>query len=376
MSELGFATNRLQKQVARITAVAIALFSAGELSQSSRATVDTFKPESPADYLSWQRMERCFPETLAAPKKYRDRTQLPPLPKIKDYSSYDAYIRAGDRWDRTTDEYWKRIDEESKIIKLHATPEGIKEDPRYINKSVGNFVKDAVVRIKTVEGWEGSGVITKDYMGRRVVLTAGHVTENLPFRDLTIVDRSGRKTHPIAGCYIYEDKGHMKKFEDKAVVSNDIAVLKMAEQIGYSTLSLAKREPKRGEWEHFINYQQNAPIRRPDEYAGIVGQTYLSNPNAEVNVITGLQYWRGHRNLIHYSTQPGASGGPVVNKFGHLVGISTAASRGGLDESALMKLDNIKIKGRKQGHGSGLMPIESLDQQPWVIRAALDYPQQ
>ncbi len=257
------------------------------------------------------------------------------------------------------------------IIGLHNTSEGLTGDPRNLPSPVDQKVKGALVMIDALVNPYmrsfGSGVITKDLAGDTVVVTAGHLPKDASLAAIDIVDSQGQESHPIGGCFMYQGSHKLVNF-NKSAPRVDVAVLKLAAPIGSSVLELATEAPARGKWVIFENLQRGGTRRHPATYAGLV---FNSQPQSlSFDVVTGLQSWRKQ----NYTLKHGASGGPVVNEHGELVGISTSFGHLGLimGKKGLRQLDGVEISGVEIGHKTGLLPINGIVMHLNVLKAALN----
>lgn len=305
-------------------------------------------------------LPRCYDAPQPALMKPQPEPLLPTLMSINP---------DGSKWQRFID---KRIERAPQPIHLRATPEGIVGDPRNLPASVDKYLATATVEVESYQGQfisQGSGFITRDAKGEEVVVTAAHVYDGVPLENISVTNDSGFRVGVDGGCYMFENLGRFEPFDQNHLSDFDIAVLKLNQSIGSSILWLSQVEPRRGQWVYFKNYQEDAPIKSPATYAGIV--THNDESHLDLQVLTGLQYWRDK----NYALRPGGSGGPAVNKLGQVVGMSFAASAETYESRAAIKyFDNVTISGLRFGRKTKLMPVEGWLMPARALAIALDSP--
>lgn len=273
------------------------------------------------------------------------------------------YNKWNKKWGKVLD-----TEVDSKPIHLQATPKGVVGDPGDLAPAVDRKLARALVKV-SIPDFYGSGVLTHDAHGDEVVLTAAHVTANTPINKISVSNAEGKTTHVLGGCYIFENQGRFISFGADHFEDLDLAVLKLARPIGGAALDLAATQPERGDWVFFKNYQMWTPIKSPATYAGIVTTDIAQT--MEFNALTGLQFWRGK----NYALRGGASGGPVVNENGELVGISTASDFEVYEgKKYLHDVDAVTISGLAVGRKTKLMPIDTFLMHENALEYALASP--
>ena len=189
-----------------------------------------------------------------------------------------------------------------------------------------------------------------------IVLTAGHVldlagSDNPP--PTSTQCESFQFTDPIF-------VGSMKKSYSTAsfkpvAYTPDLSVIKTETpnwltkvDFGTSNTKISTRPLKVGQALFFVNYEPEAngdyrsfEATGPAIYGGIyVGKTSYNN----YRVITGL---KSYGKVYDSSSRPGASGGPVFNAAGALVGLIVRATNGTSSVSAYSSYLNVNLKGVK-----------------------------
>lgn len=318
-------------------------------------------------------LERCYDQ----PRTNTTMNSIPPAPPKNSY----AYPS----WERTWAQQY-RIENQQNIanhkpLKLLATKQGIIGDPRDLSPSTDKKVENSLVEVVAGDR-AGSGELVEDYKGREVVITAAHVPRHMPMNLIKVHDGNNKSSQVLGGCYMFESDGKIydpavkqsvvingKKRKEFISPDIDIAVLILSHKIGSGVLKLAAEQPGRGDWVFFKNYQNQAPMGEPYTYGGVVVQDF--DWPATYTVLSGLQYWRKTENSI----RGGASGGPVVNRFGELVGASVGGpwSPDNQPESKAWLEDYyaVSIDGLKASPKTGLIPRAAEVMPLEVLRLAL-----
>ncbi|HET9850617.1 MAG TPA: serine protease [Candidatus Saccharimonadales bacterium] len=308
-------------------------------------------------------LERCYDQPDSS---------YPSIPKVpKKISAYMAWDK---KWGKLLDRSTNEMLANNEQINLRAGSHGLVGDPGNLQPAIDWQVESAAVRIDGPV-YEGSGFLTYDAEGDEVAITAAHVIADEPIKKVIVRDSVGEGSHITGGCYMFESNHRFRALGAKINMTNhyiDVAVLRLSKNIGLSTLKLAAKEPKRGDWVFFKNFQELAKPKTPVTYAGLVS-SYESYP-PRMEVTTGLQYWRRGSDTI----EAGASGGPVVNRLGEVVGTSVGGEYPfGLpydSPGVLEALDSIRIKGIKTSHKTKLTPVDALVMPNALIREALASP--
>ncbi len=192
------------------------------------------------------------------------------------------------------------------------------------------------------EGSTGSGV----RISETEIATVGHVTAENPdinCGDFTVTgqDVDGERVYQSgvtgeAGSYLSKyDSADAYDVPDFAIMTVD------PQRIEGLGLAQIREEPLQvGEPVFFINYQpveeggadraplEQAPYSEPAIYGGIVADT----DGQLVNVITDLQ---SYGEIPDDTSRGGASGGPLFDREGSLVGVASQAEEGGLLDPSL-----------------------------------------
>lgn len=214
----------------------------------------------------------------------------------------------------------------------------IVENPGPLPGTIEQKVRGAAVKITRSKS-SGSGFIVEDRYGERVVVTAAHVAPPEEITQVEIIDHTGKTSKVAGGCYVYGGEKINDSMRNPAE-QVDIAILRLNQELGSTTLKLAATAPERGSWVSFYNFQQKRAVTDPARYNGLVmGQ---QSPIMDNMVITGFEGERDERRSEH-TLQPGASGGVAVDRSsGEVAFMSVSAMRVGSRE-ALRDYCGIKI---------------------------------
>lgn len=226
-------------------------------------------------------------------------------------------------------------------VKKQAFDPSLQDVPGKLPKPVGEESDSAVKVVYGSDlstGRDGSGV----KIGPDTVLTAGHMVRLSDPRDIS--DCYGSYTLNVNTPGFYSRDPIL----DSSAVYNDsrdISVLRVGEDEDFAelpTASIAVNQPGTGEPVFFVNYEAGGPSKflgrypndqlaqqlgykdirsygHPAEYGGVV----LGYDGSDLAVMTGEQGYgpeRGRQMNSHH----GASGGPVFNQAGKLIGLSVA----------------------------------------------------
>lgn len=249
-----------------------------------------------------------------------------------------------------------------------------------VSASTAAQVSKSVVDISTKQ-WYGTGFLAKDAAGDEVVVTAAHVVRTAGLSQLTIKAQDGQKVHPTGGCYMYENRGRFLDIDqtnstEALSASNtpniDIAVLTLPHRLSRYALKLSTQPVERGDWTLLVNDSDNKP-QQQTAYTGFVATT--AQDKYGYRVLTGLEPLQGTDvPLDKYEAQPGASGGPIVNTEGQVVGMSTYASP---EEGQFLSADDlqhyyaVKVHGAEIGPASGIVPVSAYSVSQQNLAAAL-----
>ncbi len=205
---------------------------------------------------------------------------------------------------------------------LNTSQSQVEGDPEALRAELATNVLESVVVVESELG-TASGFITKDARGESVVVTAAHVVAPGNIEDITVYDNRRQKSTVTAGCYVFENRTGLvaPNPNDSKQAEHDIAILKLTQPLGQRTLNLSLDPPKRGEWVIFSNYQKDSLPPNIVSYSGLV----LSNPPvSNYQVVTGIHGFpdrpRADANKAAHRVQGGASGGPVLDLNGDVVG--------------------------------------------------------
>ncbi len=307
-----------------------------------------------SDYSKGPVIPRCFNK----PQPYNPNVKEPTYPSYKPRSeTWAEYNRALKRY-KIAEQRWLRITSGILLPLNIRVVGGVAEgDPIYSERIVSK-VTNSLVEIQTSK-WKGSGFLTEDKKGRQVTITAAHVVGNAKLKTLDIKTDNRQTLHPVGGCYMFENNGKFKALSvDGPPMDVDVAVLILPHKISQN-LKLTNQIPKRGGWTYFVNYQTDHEPGNPANYTGVVVSQPADWPG--FNILTGMEKLKtpvtvGEVDNSHIA--PGASGGPVVNAKGEVVGISTAGNKDGIFEDAgsLKDFYNVRISGTKIGLKYGFAP--------------------
>lgn len=222
-------------------------------------------------------------------------------------------------------------------LKIRQNSQGVVEgDPGMLQKNIREKLLGATVRIELPKS-------TGFLLESDLVVTSAHGVYTKNIGTIMLSDAANKLGKVIDGCYIYEKNGKLADPLDHKGADIDVAVLRLAEPLGNSTLSLANTELKPGEWATFFNYQHSRPIEDPAEYNGVV---LADKPEIAGNILlTGVQAWRNCESASDERStcaiEAGSSDGPVVQwSTGDVVGMSVR----GTDKGRLKDADML-------GHG-------------------------
>jgi hypothetical protein len=314
----------------------------------------------PGKYGKYPDIPRCF-EKPQAPLFSNQHEPKPPRMRPGEDP-----IKFNDKWQRYNKIWWRWNNHSiGKLTKLTIPVRGgfAQGDPIYLPE-IEDETEKALVQLDTGD-WKGSGFLIEDSSGHEDVVTAAHVVGYARLGALTITGDNGVSTRAVAGCYMFEEDGKFKKMpgksdEDSPPVDIDLAILRLSRPLGHHTLMLSEKSVTRGQWLDFTNYQglEHGP-GYPANYTGVV-------------VSTEHDFW-GYRVLTGTSKMDtpvtagevqdneiyaGASGGPVTELHGKVVGISVAGLKDGIYEGPedLKGIYNVRMPGAKWGLKHGYIP--------------------
>jgi hypothetical protein len=257
----------------------------------------------------------------------------------------------------------------------------IDNDPEYSPGSglIDDKISKGVVQISNGD-YHGSGFVTLDKNGDQVIVTAAHVLGTTLLSSLDITANNEDSTHPVSGCYVYDSKGNHLKLTNSdgkkgGPPDYDLAVLRPEEDLPVQPLTFSPTQAKRSKWVRFVNYQGAYPtIGFPSEYTGLVvapdksetGLTALTGLVELTPPITNGEFEDSH-------LTGGASGGPVTDRQGRVIGISTAGDKDGIymGPSEIKFFYNVVFPGANYGDGGGFVPVEASMTPSYLIEKAI-----
>lgn len=333
----------------------------------------------------------CFDEPQATPEMPAyptvDRSSLPPRPLLEDYdrtnpSSMEQYERDLERYKLADEAYSAQL--QADLAAYHAlrnpdnivipVEDGVAEgDPRHVPPEIGSLVTGALLEV-IVGGSTGTGFVTVNEAGEQVAVTAAHVVDGTRPRNIRLATATGDEITPIGGCVVHENGGQRTTVAE--VVDFDVAILTLPEDVTDNPLRLAQEEPNPGEYVFAIDYRGGFnPNTGPAQSTAIVAPRSINT--------TQLRFVNGARDLgpnpsPHtfdlYHTGDGASGGPLMNSEGEVIGITTAGTKEGLhagpDE---LEFNNVVFRGAPTNSDSW-MPTLGWANPAQVVGVALSSP--
>lgn len=290
------------------------------------------------------------------------RCQEEPLPAIPRDASEPAPLRL--TWD--------------------AESERFREDPAPLPDDLVAAADGAVIQIQDAYGNAmGSGFIV-EAAGRPVVVTAAHVTRDLPLADLRIADLAGRRVGVLEGCYAFQEGDSVIPVENYAgeVFSLDVAVLVPVGPVGATALPIAAEAAAPGEWVFLDNFQGEfrASYGR-DLYTAVMVAGY---PWGTSTALTGVGTLHqpddrhppsgpGAMDLRPENAfTPGGSGGAVIDLDGQVVGMSIGSSNPEFLDPGTLSGMGVQISGIDVGYATGIEPVAAILVPPEDITAVLE----
>lgn len=252
-------------------------------------------------------------------------------------------------------------------------------DPAPLPSGLVERLDGAVVAVRGSNGGFSSGFVIEDG-GRRLVLTAAHVTTDMPIADVEIRDLAGASVGAVAGCYALQDNGTPMPFAYGSG-SLDVTVLVPDGPIGSTALSLGEQVAP-GDWVVFDNVQSPFDISYGRNLYTAVAPHSLEWPPM-YGILTGVgtlgqaddrhpPAGPGQESGPEYAATPGSSGGLVADLDGRVTGMSVRFSGPETLDAFYLESSGVAIEGVRVGPESGVMPVMSFLVPPAAIRSVLD----
>lgn len=341
--------------------------------------------------------DRCYsaPQpgpTVEPPTFNEERPEFDP-PAVDDPAwdaYYDQHIAATTAYEQRYSQWQALSNPEDLTITIDAISAGgrAKEAP-VIDTALVSRVEDGIVQVtiseigifgSSEEVSKGTGFVTTDEAGRQLVVTAAHVLGTAAM-DQVAVTTDGRQTAAVIdGCVINERDGQFMPLdaEDK-LADTDIAVIVLAVPLAVEPLVLAEAIPQRGEWGLAVNYQD---WHEPGYAASYPAMVATVPPYDTLQAVTGLQAFgpeTTNGDVESSNALPGASGGPLVNSRGEVIGATVLATRMNryISPDELTYSHDVRLVGPDVGlpaDQSGLYPRSITLMDTDIIRAALNSP--
>jgi S1-C subfamily serine protease len=295
-------------------------------------------------------ISRCYDTPQPAPVDATPTVKAPQIPPIPDTSSItdskillqklDDYNKAMQDYEQQFSAYESVSSFTGPAITIPIDAYGFaKGDPLRATSSVAKTITAGLVKVvNSGNDSYGTGFAVSSPSGETEIITAAHVVTGTPLKNIQIVTDSNKTSSVSNGCFIYENHGTFADPSIDEIVDTDIAVLKLTDTRTVTPLAIASQPPSKGDCVSLINYQRDAGPGYPADYSALVaGKTGTH----ALQLLTGTQEMSmPATNLLFDSIHlvPGASGGPVVNQAGQVVGVSTSSTRDG----SYLSVENIK----------------------------------
>jgi hypothetical protein len=248
-----------------------------------------------------QTLERCFDEPL--PAVSTPLNEVPPNPG----HPLDLEVSAGGYIERA---YVKPPSEVLSTVEQAAV-------------EVDHHATEGPLGVWGTEG-HGSGFVTTDPAGNEVVVTAAHVVVDKEIGSISVQTAGGDQTAVVTGgCYVLENAGKFVEFPKKdddskqVPVDTDLAVLILDHPLtGVTPLTVAKENPRQGDWGYAVNYQGDSDPEKPGhqtEYPLLVTQSMPGYPLQGMTGLRELPTPPSIREVEDGRVTPGASGGAVAD---------------------------------------------------------------
>ncbi len=236
---------------------------------------------------------------------------------------------------------------------------------------------DSVVGVFTDSGWGTGFAVANPYRhGEITVVTAAHVVGGADKKTINIMKKDGTIVPIASGCIISDGK---EKSGNTAAVNPDtrrdedmqadVAVLRLMDTSDLNPVPLAPRSAERGEQVIYIDYPgRPVPVMGvPSIFSGVTIRN--ESDRKTFDVMAGLEEDRPNAPLD--TVNHGASGGPVLDMQGRVVGVSVTGyslDTGELGKDYAVDVSSLDV-GKTTAMRSGTTRVELVD----LALASLNY---